>query len=110
MEEYLVHGSKWTLISEKIKEKNVFSVKNRFFQLIKKFNGAKMHEALEKTKELESNSDKKKPKPNPIYGNVNNISKTLENHQINLSPFIFQSYIFCNKISNFSFFRSKHGL
>lgn len=92
MEEYLVHGSKWTLISEKFKGKNVFSVKNRFFQLIKKFNGAKMHEAIEKTIQIKSNSDIIMEKPNPIYKNVSNISQTLQNHQINLSPFILQSF------------------
>lgn len=35
MKEYLTHGRKWTKIKEKLKERNVYQIQNRFSQLIK---------------------------------------------------------------------------
>lgn len=49
MKEYIAHGSKWTKISEKIKGKNVFSIKNRFFHLANKL--AKNSKTEEEIKE-----------------------------------------------------------
>lgn len=94
MNEFLDHGSKWTLISEKIKGKNVFCVKNRFFHLIKKFNASKIHQLLKETLEIKNKYSGRLPTAAPIYPQINT-SQTRENQQMNnFSPFYLQSFRF----------------
>lgn len=91
LNEFLEHGSKWTLISEKIKGKNVFSIKNRFFHLINKFNGNKISEAFEKSMKADNCRNRIIEKKNT---DMNNISNTFQNQGMNLSPFILQGRVF----------------
>lgn len=104
LNEFLEHGSKWTLISEKIKGKNVFCVKNRFFHLIKKINGAKISEEFENSMRRNKRVHKTTENQNDVQTNEIKAPITLENSQPNAYQFIPQSCFFFKKKFNVLFF------
>ena len=106
MNEYLVHGNKWTTIGESLKGRNVFAIKNRFFHLMKKLNGNKEKKPKEKKESFQ-----RIPLENQIYPQNNIITQSLESHySVNASSFIIKrfcfSLIFVNSL-NFLSFRSR---
>lgn len=103
LNEFLLHGSKWTLISEKLKGRNVFSVKNRFFHLIKSDNGNKIRDAIEKRKRVKSQN----PGNNVNFSN-NSVVSLDKNTKINENATKpignFTQSFFIQNLINFKYF------